>query len=207
MPIATALADFNASLIQCDNLIAAAHRQDSNNVSIFSAEERNQITTLALLNTFIAWEAFIEATLVPFMCGQPTLNGAHPRRHVIPPSALVARDILKGTREFFDYGNHQFVKRIVRAYLDGGYPYEPHLSAIENDLQDLRIMRNASAHISSSTQSALEGLALRTLGRPSLGATVHQLMTAPHPSSGSGETVYAVYQKKLAIAASQIANG
>jgi hypothetical protein len=207
MPIAAALADFNANLARCDSLIIAAHRQDATGAPIFNADERGQITTLALLNTFIAWESFVEAMLIHFMCGQPTLGGTHPSRHVVPPNINVARDILRGTRDFFDYGNQQFVKRTVRTYFTGGHPFEPHLSAIENDLQDLRTMRNASAHINSTTQASLETLALRTLGIPSLGITVYQLMTSPHPSSASGESVYAMYQRKLAIAATQIANG
>ena len=98
---------------------------------------------------------------------------------------------------YFDFANHEYVKKIVRMYFDKGYPYEPHLSAITVDLSDLRIMRNASAHISSSTQVTLEGLALRIFQQPVPGITLYQMLTMLHPNAGIGQTVFSVYKDKL----------
>jgi len=72
-----------------------------------------------------------------------------------------------GVQRYFDYGNHDYVRRMVNMYFENGYPYEPHLSAVSSDLADLRTMRNASAHITSTTQTVLESLALRIFSRPS----------------------------------------
>ena len=86
---------------------------------------------------------------------------------------------------YFDFANHEYVKKIVRMYFDKGYPYEPHLSAITVDLSDLRIMRNASAHISSSTQVTLEGFGAADF--PATGSRDNSLPNAHNVASKCGD--------------------
>jgi hypothetical protein len=76
-----------------------------------------------------------------------------------------------------------------------------------SDLADLRAMRNASAHITSTTQKSLEALAQRILGVPSLNIELYTLLTAPNPQSTSGETVFLSYKNKLVVAAELMAQG
>jgi hypothetical protein len=83
----------------------------------------------------------------------------------------------------------------------------PHVSAIFSELNDLRTMRNASAHISSTTQSALEALAARIFGAPRPGITLYQLLMAIDPASATNDTVLVSYRKKLDVAAELITNG
>ena len=85
---------------------------------------------------------------------------------------------------------------MVKQYFANGYPYEPHLSAMHSDLDDLRTMRNASAHISSTTQAALEALFLRIFGAPSAGIALYNLLTSVDPRSTNGATVFVTYKKK-----------
>jgi hypothetical protein len=92
-------------------------------------------------------------------------------------------------------------------YFHHGYPYEPHLSAIFADLSDLRTMRNASAHISSTTQTALESLALRLFSKPLPGIGLYEMLTMSDPRSTSGETVFVTYKTKLIVTAELIAQG
>jgi hypothetical protein len=168
VPVAQALADFQKNAAQCDSLIANAHKVDSSSVPILPALDQQQITVAAFLNLFIAWEAFIELTLHELMTGSPTLSGKMPTKYVSPVSQQAARAFVIGPRLgcYFDYGNHNLVKPLIRMYFENGYPYEPHFSSIEQDLADIRTMRNAAAHITSSTQTALESLAARILRKP-----------------------------------------
>ena len=71
-----------------------------------------------------------------------------------------------GNFKYFDYANILFVIKLASLYFQNGYPFEPYLSASQTDIGDMRTMRNASAHISSTTQRALEGLAQRILSIP-----------------------------------------
>ena len=92
-------------------------------------------------------------------------------------------------------------------YFKDGYPYEPHLSAIHQDLSDLRTMRHWAAHITSGTQTALDGLASRVLKKPASAIELYDLLTAVDPGSAAGATVFVTYRDKLLVAADLIANG
>lgn len=207
MPVAQALAEFRASVAQCDSLIANAHQIDAAGHSVLPAIDRQQITVAAFLNMFIAWESFLEATLSHLMSGATTTNGNAPAKFATPATPEIARKMVIGTMRYFDYGNHFNFKKIAEIYFDQGFPFKPPLDAVNASLDDLRVMRNSSAHISSTTQTALEGLALRLLATPSVGITLYTLLTSVDPSSASGGTIFTTYRDILLATADAIASG
>jgi hypothetical protein len=201
------LAEFKASVAQCENLIANAHRVDAAGVPILPSVDQGQITVAAFLNLFIAWESFLETSLHDLMVGGTPIGGQPTVRYVIPPNLAAAQKLLKGAMRYFDFANHENVRTIVNLYFQNGYPFEPHISAIVSELNDLKTMRNASAHISSTTQQALESLAGRIFGAPRPNITLYQLLTAVDPRSAAADTVFVEYRKKLEVAAELISNG
>lgn len=207
MPIAGAVTAFTAKAAQCDSLIASAHRLDPAGAFIFPPAERELITVAGFLNLFVAWEEFLETAMSLFMVGMPTLSGTAPVRYATPPNADSAKRMLIGTNRFFDYANHDSVRKMVALYLQNGYPFEPHLSAIVTDLGDMKTMRNASAHLSSTTQVPLESLAQRIFGAPRPGITLYAMLTAVDPRSAAGATVFAEAKDKLLTTAQLIAKG
>ena len=207
MTIADILQDFQLSVQQVDSLVVNAHRTDAAGVFLFPAIDREQITVAGLLNLFIAWESFLEGSLAELMTGAVTISGGIPVRYVIPPTIDAARTMVLGISRYFDYANIDNVKKIVSQYFDKGYPYEPHISGVTTDLNDLRTMRNASAHISISTQRALESLAQRLLHTPKSGIKLYDLLTAPVPTGTMGATVLSEYKDKLLVVAGLIAQG
>lgn len=207
MPIAGAVAAFTAKAAQCDSLIASAHRLDPTGAFIFAPTERELITVAGFLNLFVAWEEFLETIISQFMFGTPTLSGAAPVRYASPPTVGSAKQMLIGTRPFFSYAQHDDVRKMVALYFQNGYPFEPHLSAIVTDLLDMKIMRNSSAHFSSTTQLPLESLAQRIFGVPRPGITVYAILTAVDPRSAAGATVFAKARDKLLATAQLIAQG
>ena len=48
------------------------------------------------MNMFIAWEAFLESSLVALMTGASTISGNTPTRYVQPPTLEDARDLVIG---------------------------------------------------------------------------------------------------------------
>ncbi len=207
MPIAGAVATLEAKAAQCDALIASAHRVDAGGVSMFPAADRNMITVAAFLNLFVAWEEFLETAMSQFMFGTPTLSGNAPVRYAAPPDIEAAKRMLIGTNKYFDFANHELVRKMAALYFQNGYPFEPHLSAIATDLADLRTMRNASAHLSSTTQRALESLAQRIFGVPRPGISLYAMLTAVDPRATAGATVFADARDKLLTTAQLIAHG
>ncbi len=207
MPLAQILADFGLAAAQCDSLIANAHKTDAAGVAFLPPIDQQQITVAAFLNLYVAWETFLESSLSDLMIGGATISGSLPVKYVNPINVDTARTMLIGVQRFFDYGNHDFVRKMVSIYFQNGYPYEPHLSAVNSDLADLRTMRNASAHISSTTQTALESLAQRLFAGPRPNIDLYSLLMANDPSSPGGDTVYLTYKNKLMVIAELIAQG
>jgi hypothetical protein len=207
MSLVDILGIFQASASQCDNLIAHAHQTDAAGVPLLPPLDQRQITVAAFLNLFVAWETFLEESLANFMAGSPTISGQVPIRYVSPPTVNEARRFIIHVQRYFDFGNHDNVRKIVSMYFDNGYPFEPHLSGLSTDLSDLRTMRNASAHISSTTQAALEALAQRIFSTPRPGIDLYSLLMAIDPRSTSGNTVYAESREKLLVVAGLVANG
>jgi len=208
VPLGQILLDFKGSVAQCDSLIASAHQTNgAGGPSLFPAVDRQQITVAAFLNLFIAWETFLESSLSEFMTGSVTTNGTVLVKYVSPLNAEAARELVIGVRPYFGYANHDNVRKVVQMFFQNGYPFEPHLSGIDSELRDLRTMRNASAHISSTTQTALESLALRIFGQPQAGISLYQLLTMTDPRSAAGETVFLAYKNKLVVTAELISLG
>ena len=207
MPIAQALATFRAKATQCDALIANAHRIDQGGQPLFPLIDREQITAAGFLNLFVAWEEFLESTISNLMAGSATISGLLPPKFVSPLTAEAARAMVIGINRYFDYANHDFVRKTAAMYFRNGNPFEPHLGSIASDLADLRTMRNASAHVSSTTQAALDALAQRIFSTPQSGITLYSLLTRVDPRSAGGSTVFAESRDKLLTAAQLIATG
>jgi hypothetical protein len=207
MPVSDALTSFKDSLAQCDSLIANAHKTDNTGAPFLSPIDRGQVTVAAFLNMFVAWEGFLEEAVISIMSGAATINGKFPNKYVSPLSVQHAREMIVGTMKYFDYANHENVRKIVQVYFDRGQPFEPHLGSMFSELEDLRTMRNSSTHISSSTQQKLESLAGRIFGLPKIGISLYELLTSPDPRSKTGETIFLSYKNKLVVAAELIANG
>jgi hypothetical protein len=205
--LATIFSEFTENVAQCDALISDAHRAGPSGHPLFAQPSRDRITVAAFLNFFIAWESFLESTIIDLMIGGVTMSGSSPTKFVAPVDASSARALIVGINRFFDYGNHENFRKVIRMYFQGGYPYEPHLSSIASDLADLRTLRNSSAHITSTTQTALEGLAQRILSRPWPDIDLYSLLTAADPRYTTGETVYSAYKNRLIVAAELIVTG
>jgi hypothetical protein len=207
MSVAEALSTFQAKAAQCDRLVATAHREDGARASLFSLPDRQQITVAAFLNLFIAWEEFMEESMADLMSGGSTLSGTKPKKYVSPLNLTAAKVLVVGINKYFDYANHENISRAVLMYFDGGYPFEPHLGAIASDLRDLRTLRNASAHLSSTTQRALESLAQRIFSTPRPGVDLYTVLTSVDPRSPTSSTVLAKARDTLLTTAQLIATG
>lgn len=207
MAIAASLAGLQSSISQCDQLIANAHVAHSASPSALTPRDVEQITEAAFLNLFIAWEEFVEAAIADFMTGCVTLNGSSPVRYVAPPSREHASKMVVHANQYFDYANHDRVKTIAGLFFDGGYPFASIISSISQELGDLKTIRNACAHMSSSTRNKLENLAVRIFGNPHPGINVYTLLISTDPRTNPRVTVYAAYRDKLVLAANLIATG
>jgi len=107
-----------------------------------------------------------------------------------------------------DWSNPEAIRKISQIFFHQGYVFNTSLSAINNDLMDLKTIRNSAAHMSSTTASKLDGLSTRILSAPCANYTAYRTLFSTDPRSGAAaQTVIDRYLQILDVAAEQIANG
>ena len=198
MSVIDTLARFTDKLVQCESLIDRAHQSDAGGTELFNLRDREQITAAAFLNQFVAWEEFIESALADFMTGEAGVSGRVPTRFVSPSDREHSLRMIVHTHKYFNYSNHEGVRKLAGLYFEYGHPFETSLRSIDAQLGELRVIRNACAHLSSTTTRALEAVAGRIFGQRQPSITVYSLLTATDPRDGAGgRTVYGSYKAAL----------
>lgn len=208
MPLAATLAAFRDGMRDCDDLLAYAHRRDGAGKLLAPARQREQMISTAVLACFATWEQFMEASFIDYMTGDSSLRGSKPVRWATPPDRTVAHGMLRGTREYFEFGNMEYVLLMAKLFFDGGGPFALHLPQVARAVSDVRAMRNAAAHNSVTAQSRLDLLAQKVMGPAAvLPCNIAEFVLLQHPAEAFGVTVLAHYQRELDVVAEFIANG
>ena len=109
------------------------------------------IVESAFLKMFIYWEAYLEEALIKYLSDDTGLENPLPRKYLSPIDASHAKKMIIGTQKYVDWANVEIVKRISNLYIENGAPFNVSLSSIQNSLNDLKIIRNNTAHTSSTT--------------------------------------------------------
>ena len=155
---------------------------------------------------FIAWESFLEETFVLYLMGHRSAVGRSAVCYATPTSLQHAHSVLIGTQKFVDWANPEIVRKLAKIYFANGEPIDPVLGAIQSDLLDLKTVRNASAHLTSTTGKSLDALASRKLGRSCAKITVSDFILSTDPNSSGGGSVLDSYTLVLDAGAENIAN-
>ena len=182
------LADFTASCAFGFSVIAQAHSTDATGHFVQTPAMRFFMTEAVVVRLHIAWERYLEESFLGYLMGLPSATGKRVATYLTAPSAEHARRVLVGTQKYVDWGNPEIVVRLANLYLEAGGPYSTALPAVQTDLFDLRVIRNAAAHLSSSATLELGKVALRKLGRAAPGVTTYDLVTAAD-SHSPGSTI------------------
>jgi hypothetical protein len=204
MSLADSLAQFRASVVKVDNFVSGAYKTDSNGQDLFDVDGKDFIVSSAYLKLFVAWESFLEEAFAKYLIGEISTDGTPVGRYVTVGDKAHAIKMMIGTQKYVDWANHEIVRRLAVLYLVDGEPLKTNLASIASDLADMKTVRNAAAHLSSTTQPQLAALATRVLGRPVTVTSVAEFITEIHPGDGAS-TVLQTYEKILDIAAENIA--
>ncbi|UFK97248.1 hypothetical protein [Kaistella faecalis] len=209
MALVQNLADFRATNVELVAHIAFANAKYANNSYKITRNLREFICESAFLRIFIAWETFVENCFVDYLLNEPSILNNRPAKWVNPISKDHAQEIIIGNQRFMDWSNPETIRKISQIYFHQGYVFNTSLSAIHNDLMDLKTIRNSAAHMSSTTASKLDGLSQRILNNTAcVNYTAYKLLFSVDPrSSIINQTVLERYLQLLDVAAEQIANG
>ena len=162
----------------------------------------NQINELAFLGMYLAWESFIEASFIRFMCGAVTRTRYSPKLYVAPTSLEHALSFfVVRPRDYVEWSSgQQVIERAEMVFKDG----EPYKSAIRPSLTDLDHMqkiRNVIAHRSESAREKFEKSVRDMLGARPHGLTPGLFLSLPH---ASGRPYVEHYKDVLSVVASRI---
>lgn len=207
MPLVDTLNNFRDSVVEANGFIALAYQQDGSGNYILPQNQRDFISDSAYLKLFIAWESFLESSFIQYMLGEPSILGNTVTRYVQPVDEKHANKLIIGTLKYVDWSNPEIVKRLCNLYFTAGNPIDTYVSSMMADLFDLKIVRNAAAHLTSTTRQQLDSVGTRRLKRACTNLKVSDYIFAVDPDSSASETILTTYLNKLDITAEGIANG
>lgn len=167
---------------------------------------RRFISKSAFIDIFISWESFLETSFLEYLNGELSASGRAVTRYATPMNLEHGRRIVVGTNKFFDWGNPEIVRRIASLYFEDGEPFSTTIGAVNSDLLDMRNVRNAAAHITSTTQTQLDATASRWLLRPVSNIEVYDFIFSSLPNVNPTKTVLSKLIESLNAAAFNITN-
>ena len=207
MSLIDSLTTFRVSVAEANSFIALAFQQDGDGNYVLPQNQREFITDSAYIKIFITWETFLENSFTQYMLGEPSILGNAITRYVQPLNEKHANSLLIGTQRYVDWSNPETVKKLSILYFAPGNPFDIFISSMISDLFDLKTIRNAAVHLSSTTRQQLDSIGTRKLRRFCNNLNVSDIIFAVDPDSATNETILATYLNKLDLSAEGIANG
>ncbi len=204
MSLLNTLANFKAGITQTNHFISMAYEQDAEGNDVFDTAQKDFLISSAFLKMFIFWESFVEDSFSKYLTGETSTDGTTVTCFVSPNNRDHASKILIGTQKYVDWANHEIVRRLAKLYFEDGDPIASNLASIAQHLSDLKTIRNAAAHLSTTTQLQLDALSTRVLGHTISNTTVAVFVMHLHPLDTT-KTVLQYYQDFLDIVAENIA--
>lgn len=208
MALAQNLAGFRAANTELVSHINFANTKYANGRYKIAQNLREFICESAFLRIFIAWETFLESCFVDYLLNEPSVMNNRPAKWANPINPEHAQEIIIGNQRYMDWSNPEAVRKMSQIFFHQGYVFNTTLSAITNDLMDLKAIRNSAAHMSSTTSGKLDGVSSRILNTSCANYTAYKLLFSLDPRTGTAnQTVLDRYLQILDVAAEQIANG
>jgi hypothetical protein len=203
VPLNVVLAAYTADIAAINSFIVDIHATYRNGRHKRTLAERAFVTESAFLKMFIAWESMLEAAFLEYMMGSPSTRGTIVPRYVHPTSKSHANSILMGTLPHVKWSNRDSVKKLSELYFLAPNPFVTQLSSIHTELEQLNTVRNASAHLSSTTSQKLDNVCRNVLGRTFSSNKVYSFLTSADPMYPP-DSILDIYQQKLLVAVNGI---
>ena len=191
-------------LADARSLVNSVHQIDGAGHFIRSSMERELVTNAYFLNVFIALEEFFEASFAHYMTGKMSTVRWRPSNYARPPSADHAHRLLVGTQRFVDWSTPDTVKKLADLYFKDGEPYRTALGSVHGHLNRMKTVRNSTAHVSKSTQVALDAVYSAWTGTPTINATAYAALMSVE--SGGTDSFYGASERVVKSILSQVAS-
>jgi hypothetical protein len=205
MTVLDTVTRFHAKVAEIESHIGNAFTMNSDNHYLFEKPFRSFVVEACLVKLYIAWEEFLEDCFTCYSMAQTSLSGMRYVRYMTPIDISHAKNMAKGTQKFVEWGNTTIVLTLCNLCFNDGQPFKSVIGSINQDLSDLRVIRNAAAHLSSTTKAAFDAVAVKMLGFSATGIDVPDLLLSVHPKGSANQTVLMRYIQILDAAITAIA--
>jgi hypothetical protein len=156
------------------------------------------------LRAFLAFETFLEEAFALYSLGKTAPKGRTPQRFTFPPTRSIADEwIIPEGRQYASWDALHVSNRAER-YFRNGYPFSSILRAHQNALSEVKKIRNAIAHDSTSAQEKFKGVVRSKLGILPPGTNVGNFLVRPIPHSAPPQTFLEWYVEKLELIVQRI---
>lgn len=198
LQLKSALTDFQQTITACTRLAGDARKWSMPGApQKLSRSRRDSLIELAFLRSFLAWEGFIEDSFILYMLGKLPPKGKAPVRFVLPPTRPAAHTLAAGGRAYAKWDDSQDVVSLAERFFRGGVPYAGVLRSKQQLLQDVKTIRNACAHDSTSAREKFEGLVRRELTVLPPKLTVGGFLDTTNPKAATPASFFEFYLGQL----------
>jgi hypothetical protein len=142
---------------------------------IFDRILLNLLVEYAFFRLFLSWEYYLEQTFISYSLGYEGLNGKKLVTYVSPRDYDHAYSLVQGTAQYPDWTNADKVLKLAGDFFENGGRY-PELNSQRTTLHDIKIIRNALAHMSQNARDKFESLVRNHHGHFPLGTEPSDLL-------------------------------
>ncbi len=198
---------YRGEITFCNGIIILAHATTPRGRFINNEKIRSFLTESAFLKMFIAWETFLEESFLNYLTGRRTILNTVVPRYAKPTALNHAINLTVGVNAYFDWSRPDAVIKLSKLFFDNGDPFHTTIAAIQSDVFDMKTIRNAAAHLSSTTSTSLDSLSSRLLGIPITNMKASNLLLTNLPGVLPPITIMNNYIQLLDVAVQTISEG
>lgn len=151
---------------------------------------------------FLSWECYLENVFLLYMCGKFGINGNSVNRFVSNVDQERALKMLKGSKEYPDWTNIEFITSMANVFFGDKNPF----AFLKNETSIIHIkkIRNRISHISDKCKREYEKVVLEYTGIPSTCDSVSDFLLTY--STDNKSTYFIYFINKLRIYAEIVGN-
>jgi len=191
-------------IADASKLVQAVHALDGAGQYSKSLYEREVVTSACFLNIFIALEEFFEQSFGHYAMGKMSTAKWRPSKYARPPSQTHAQAMFIGFQRFMDWSTPDRVVALAKLYFANGEPFVVPVNSALSHLQMMKTVRNATAHMSLTTQASLDAVYSRWSGMPLVGSTPYGMLMSVKPSTS--QTFYGASEQTVTAIISQVSS-
>jgi hypothetical protein len=190
------------------SLVSLCRHSDKRIIKI-SKQQQETLCEMAFVILFTAWEQFLENTFESLVIDAPA-SSFRKRQRVMVVDVETVHNLIRGNRPFAEWADPSQVKERAKVFFRNGEPFESMLSAVHDDLNKMRIIRNRCVHFSQHAAEQYQKMLRQVFGTGSRISPGRLLLNSPPNGLSSASnaqsytTVFQLYGAILSTAASQI---